>query len=58
MQFPVLWQTVVLLSASNVFMTFAWHSHLKHLKLIIFDPFVVFHMPRRSNLTTCERQST
>ena len=28
---PVLWQTVVLLSASNVFMTFAWYAHLKHL---------------------------
>lgn len=28
---PVLWQTVVLLALSNVFMTFAWYSHLKHL---------------------------
>ena len=28
---PALWQTVLLLSASNVFMTFAWYSHLKHL---------------------------
>ena len=28
---PVLWQTVVLLSLSNVFMTFAWYAHLKHL---------------------------
>jgi uncharacterized protein len=33
MQLPVLWQTVLLHSASNVFMTFAWYSHLKHLKL-------------------------
>jgi uncharacterized protein (DUF486 family) len=29
--FPVLWQTVGLLALSNVFMTFAWYSHLKHL---------------------------
>lgn len=28
---PVLWQTVVLLTASNVFMTFAWYAHLKNL---------------------------
>ena len=28
---PVLWQTVGLLALSNVFMTFAWYSHLKHL---------------------------
>lgn len=28
---PVLWQTVVLLALSNVFMNFAWYSHLKHL---------------------------
>lgn len=27
--FPVLWQTVLLLTASNVFMTFAWYGHLK-----------------------------
>ena len=25
------WKTVVLLTASNVFMTFAWYAHLKHL---------------------------
>ena len=31
MRIPVLWQTVLLLSASNVFMTFAWYAHLKHL---------------------------
>jgi hypothetical protein len=31
MNIPVLWQTVVLLSLSNVFMTFAWYAHLKHL---------------------------
>ena len=30
-ELPVIWQTVLLLSASNVFMTFAWYSHLKHL---------------------------
>ncbi len=28
---PVLWKTVVLLAASNVFMTFAWYAHLKNL---------------------------
>jgi uncharacterized protein (DUF486 family) len=28
---PVLWQTVTLLALSNVFMTFAWYSHLKNL---------------------------
>lgn len=28
---PPLWQTVALLSASNVFMTFAWYAHLKNL---------------------------
>ena len=28
---PVLSQTVILLTLSNVFMTFAWYSHLKHL---------------------------
>ena len=28
---PVLWQTVILLSIANVFMTFAWYAHLKHL---------------------------
>lgn len=28
---PVLWQTVGLLCASNVFMTFAWYAHLKDL---------------------------
>ncbi len=26
---PILWKTVVLLVASNVFMTFAWYAHLK-----------------------------
>ena len=31
MKFPVIWQTVLLLSAANVFMTFAWYGHLKHL---------------------------
>ena len=30
-QIPVLWKTVLLLSASNVFMTFAWYAHLKNL---------------------------
>ena len=29
--FPVLLQTVVLLTLSNVFMTFAWYAHLKEL---------------------------
>ena len=28
---PVFWQTVLLLVASNVFMTFAWYAHLKEL---------------------------
>ena len=29
-QIPVLWQTVLLLAASNVFMTFAWYGHLRY----------------------------
>ena len=29
--FPVVWQTALLLTASNVFMTFAWYAHLKNL---------------------------
>lgn len=28
---PVLLQTVLLLAVSNVFMTFAWYGHLRHL---------------------------
>lgn len=28
---PPLWITVLLLTASNVFMTMAWYGHLKHL---------------------------
>lgn len=28
---PVMLQTTVLLALSNVFMTFAWYAHLKHL---------------------------
>lgn len=28
---PVLWQTAILLAASNIFMTFAWYAHLKNL---------------------------
>ena len=28
---PAFLQTVLLLAASNIFMTFAWYSHLKHL---------------------------
>lgn len=31
MTLPVLWQTGLLLAASNVFMTFAWYAHLKNL---------------------------
>ena len=31
MKIPVLAQTVVLLTLSNVFMTFAWYAHLKEL---------------------------
>ncbi len=30
-QFPVILQTGLLLTASNVFMTFAWYAHLKNL---------------------------
>jgi len=29
---PVLAQTIILLTLSNVFMTFAWYAHLKDLK--------------------------
>ena len=32
MKFPVLAQTVVLLTLSNVFMTFAWYGHLRNLQ--------------------------
>jgi uncharacterized protein (DUF486 family) len=28
---PPIWQTVILLTLSNVFMTFAWYAHLKEL---------------------------
>jgi uncharacterized protein len=28
---PLTWQTILLLVASNVFMTFAWYGHLKNL---------------------------
>jgi uncharacterized protein len=28
---PVIWQTTLLLTLSNVFMTFAWYAHLKNL---------------------------
>ena len=28
---PLIWQTGLLLAASNVFMTFAWYAHLKNL---------------------------
>ena len=28
---PLLWQTIILLMGSNVFMTFAWYGHLKNL---------------------------
>ena len=28
---PVVWQTTLLLTASNVFMTFAWYAHLRNL---------------------------
>ena len=31
LQIPVAWQTALLLTASNVFMTFAWYAHLKNL---------------------------
>src|SRR5574341_2412605 len=30
-QFPIPLQTIALLAASNVFMTFAWYGHLKNL---------------------------
>lgn len=32
MNIPAGWSTVLLLVCSNVFMTFAWYGHLKHLK--------------------------
>ncbi len=28
---PVIWQTILLLILSNVFMTFAWYAHLRNL---------------------------
>ena len=31
LQIPILWQSALLLTASNVFMTFAWYAHLKNL---------------------------
>ena len=31
MKVPILWQTALLLAASNVFMTFAWYAHLRNL---------------------------
>ncbi len=31
MRLPILWQTALLLAASNVFMTFAWYAHLRNL---------------------------
>ncbi len=31
LEVPVVLKTVLLLTASNVFMTFAWYAHLKHL---------------------------
>ncbi|MBK8762875.1 MAG: DMT family protein [Sulfuritalea sp.] len=31
LEVPVVLKTLVLLTASNVFMTFAWYAHLKHL---------------------------
>ncbi len=31
MRIPILWQTALLLAASNVFMTFAWYAHLRNL---------------------------
>jgi hypothetical protein len=52
-------RTALLLTASNVFMTFAWYGHLKHLNgkpwwiaalvswgiaLIVFVPFAVLYM--------------
>lgn len=30
-QLPIAWQTALLLLSANVFMTFAWYAHLKHL---------------------------
>jgi uncharacterized protein (DUF486 family) len=30
-ELPVIWKTTLLLTASNVFMTFAWYAHLKNL---------------------------
>ena len=57
---PIVLQTALLLTASNVFMTFAWYAHLKighteldlgQLKILqeaitltVFVPFAVFYM--------------
>jgi uncharacterized protein (DUF486 family) len=46
--YPIIWQTALLLTASNIFMTFAWYAHLKVLQevitLTVFVPFVIFYM--------------
>lgn len=34
---PVIFRTALLLTASNVFMTFAWYAHLKNVN----EPFIL-----------------
>ena len=45
---PFALQTVLLLIASNVFMTMAWYGHLKNLAsapwLVVFVPFAVLYL--------------
>ncbi len=35
---PVVWKAALLLTASNVFMTFAWYAHLKDMLLYVPHP--------------------
>jgi uncharacterized protein (DUF486 family) len=46
--------TIILLTASNVFMTFAWYGHLKHVQevvtLSVFIPFAILYMKERPRL--------
>ena len=43
-ELPVIWQTVLLLSASNVFMTFAWYGHLSYKSTAIWLAILVSWM--------------
>ncbi len=43
--------TILLLTLSNVFMTFAWYGHLKNLSaLSVFIPFVMLYMREKLTL--------